>query len=202
MNAKQRKERRLQKITVLGRLGFDHQPAISSKRTGIVWDCLNNSVSEMVNDHLAIHSKVWFNAGPLVNRFGEIIDGWYDGLLQVKEDESGKIYIVAFSDITGLIISGFRIHPNEYKNFIELKNVLKKKQAELLYGKEWNLPDWVANLKLTRDPLTVACEAYQWFKVDYPEIIEVKEEGGVIKIWDQSLGIFVKSVPLFTPNTP
>lgn len=48
--------------------------------------------------------KVWFamNVRGTYNKVGTVIDGWYDGLLQVKETESGKIYIVAPEEITAI----------------------------------------------------------------------------------------------------
>lgn len=42
---------------------------------------------------------VWFKINDWQKKIGIIVDGWYDGLLQVKEDETGTIYIVAPDEI-------------------------------------------------------------------------------------------------------
>lgn len=46
--------------------------------------------------------KVWFNMNHrgTYMKVGIVIDGFYDGLLQVQEVESGSVYIVAPKEIT------------------------------------------------------------------------------------------------------
>lgn len=46
-------------------------------------------------------NKYWFplNTSHTYKKVGVIVDGFYDGLLQVKEIESGKIYIVAPNEL-------------------------------------------------------------------------------------------------------
>jgi hypothetical protein len=41
------------------------------------------------------HALYWFKISKRQSKVGRIVDGLYDGLLQVRELESGTIYIVA-----------------------------------------------------------------------------------------------------------
>lgn len=58
----------------------------------IIWalEYFNNSYTKL---------KVWFKLSSHQSKVGIIIDGFYDGLLQVQEIESKKIYIVAPDEI-------------------------------------------------------------------------------------------------------
>jgi len=38
--------------------------------------------------------KVWFKVSDLQNKVGYVIDGWYDGIVQVKEQHRHKIFLV------------------------------------------------------------------------------------------------------------
>jgi hypothetical protein len=44
--------------------------------------------------------KVWFKISNWQCKVGYIIDGFYDGLLQVQEEETGIIYICSLDEIT------------------------------------------------------------------------------------------------------
>lgn len=44
-------------------------------------------------------NEFWFWVGSHQMKVGKIIDGFYDGLLQVEEIESKEIYIVAPNEI-------------------------------------------------------------------------------------------------------
>ena len=48
---------------------------------------------------------VWFKMNELgtYKKVSTVIDGWHDGLYQVKEEESGKIYIVAPGEMDTII---------------------------------------------------------------------------------------------------
>lgn len=39
--------------------------------------------------------KVWFRVSKLQCKVGYVIDGWYDGIVQVKEQGTPKIFLVA-----------------------------------------------------------------------------------------------------------
>lgn len=39
--------------------------------------------------------KVWFKVNDLQNKVGYVVDGWYDGIVQVKEQYETKIFLVA-----------------------------------------------------------------------------------------------------------
>jgi len=43
--------------------------------------------------------KYWFKVSDYQSKVGFIVGGWYDGLLQVKEEESERIYIVAQDEL-------------------------------------------------------------------------------------------------------
>lgn len=44
-------------------------------------------------------NKYWFKISDLQNKVGTILDGFYDGLLQIKEEETDKIYICAPNEL-------------------------------------------------------------------------------------------------------
>lgn len=96
----------LQTRTALGRLGFNQQPNSIPERlqnilTGL--DVMQQPSTEYIfpirQNVLYLNQTIWFNCGILKNRSGKVIDGWYDGLLQVQESETGKVYIVAPDEI-------------------------------------------------------------------------------------------------------
>lgn len=43
--------------------------------------------------------KIWFKVGDLQCKVRYIIDGWYDGMVQVKEQGRDNIFIVAPNEI-------------------------------------------------------------------------------------------------------
>lgn len=54
--------------------------------------------------------QYWFKVSDYQNKVGIIVDGWYDGLLQVKDVETNTIYISApneLQDIYSLCESPF-----------------------------------------------------------------------------------------------
>jgi hypothetical protein len=63
--------------------------------------------------------QVWFKINNLQMKAGTIIDGWYDGLLQVKEDETGQIYIVAPDEMEPIADdrTSWRSHEYECGNY-------------------------------------------------------------------------------------
>jgi hypothetical protein len=55
--------------------------------------------------------KVWFKVSDLQNKVGYIIDGWYNGDLQVMDEETEIIYIVGpgeFEVIKEITIGEFK----------------------------------------------------------------------------------------------
>lgn len=58
--------------------------------------------------------KVWFKISNWQLKIGFVVDGFYDGLLQIQEEETGVIYISAPDEIENFYDrSSFRSHDYE-----------------------------------------------------------------------------------------